>query len=225
MYYFCVFLLYTRYTIKSIYMCVYLWLRTKYKYNSQCYRNHWWNEMILAAMQRDNGNGGTMKNVLPIYWCGKVTWCLFSPIPVCKRVSHSIDKRVSWEHLKLAISLRYMCVCVVSFDIWQNEMSKFYFIFIPFIFVLSFCVIFPDYRFLLSMSQCILPTLMGFCFGLRGMTIELDDTQLFCQFTGQGFQLNRSTCSSGRLICRHPTLFGAEIMTNRTLINSSKMRL
>lgn len=84
----CVFVVYLYGAIKAVYLWLY---ETKYKYNSQCYRNHWWNEMILAGnAERDNGNGGTMKNVLPIYWCGKVTWCLFSPIPVCVSESHIV---------------------------------------------------------------------------------------------------------------------------------------
>lgn len=52
----------------------------KYKYNSQCYHNHdemKWYWQCNAKHTPTHGSGGTMKNVLPIYWCGKVTWCLF----------------------------------------------------------------------------------------------------------------------------------------------------
>lgn len=74
-------IIFVSFFLYDVCMCV----TAKYKYDSQCYHNHWWNEMILAVVQI-HVNGGTMKNVLPIYWCGKVTWCLFSHIH--SRVPH-----------------------------------------------------------------------------------------------------------------------------------------
>lgn len=126
-----------------------------------------------------------MKNVLPIYWCGKVTWCLFSF--TCIWRDTAAHRQVSWERLKLTMSLLCVLLSSLSLPVYGclPWMTKQRLSFILYLFLFYLCCHFVWYfvsiipiSFLLwfyynvCVCQYGCSSVFDGLFGLKGMTFE-----------------------------------------------------